>query len=1031
MHKSKLNRITESGVSMKKKLLVISTAICLALTTVAAPLNMVSAATDTTKAVTTATETKSEPEIGDVVSGFELTKVGYDTANKAWQYLFVHKKTGATMLVIQNSDTNRGFSISFNTPADNDKGANHIIEHSVLGGSKKYPSSNIIFDLTNTTYVSFVNAFTYQNMTMYPICSASEQQLLKSADIYLDAVYNPLLLSDQRIFEREGWRYELKSQSSDLTYNGIVYNEMQGNMGSIETASYYNAQKAIFPDSNQGYNSGGDPKQITKLTYKEVLSTYKKNYHPSNSFMVLYGDVDYEAFLTMIDKNYLSSYSKKNYAEERDTQKSFSKLLQKTYTFPVAKGEATVNKAVIDLVFAASDVKKLGEENYVALSTAVALLNLDNSALKQAMQKSGIAESYRISLGSDTFQPTIHFIATNADPSKKMDFYNLVLTELKKVVKNGLDSELVKASLRSIEFDKALGNDSNSAVESLASMSLYNNIMNDPLYDYNYYYKIVVAQLDDKILEKVIQKQIVSNKTAALTVTVPKAGLLESNAQAKAKELTKEKSSMNSKQLKAMVQKTTDFSTWNTQSTSAEVLKSLQAVTLKELTADVRDRNVKEREVGGVKLKTADANVDSVSSIYLTFDVSHLTAEELLYLKFYSDMLTNGMATATRTENQVQNDTALKAYGISTSLGVFANDKNDSSAHPVLGVNYYGFEDEYADTFALVSDLLLQSKISDISVYGSRTISNLKAQYQGMFAEPLNLALYRSLSYTSPSYRYYNYFYGLDYYNFVIRLEKQLQSAPKELVQKLEAVRTKALNRSNLTVLFAGEAEAQNKFAAELSAFTSKLSNESYPKVTLSLPKPAAKEAWIINSTVQYLCVNGALRANEVPISGKADAIAGILNNMMLTPEIRLKGGAYGVGAYFSANNYYAYTYRDTNYVTSLTTLGATDEFLKSVIPYVTPEVLENYKLSAYATATQSKGEINEALSSLLSRCQGVTTQDKLDALTDLKNVSVTDLQDYAGYLEKINSNLNYVVVAPKSEIEKNKDLFDTVITLP
>lgn len=1016
---------------MKNKLLVISTAICLALSTVAAPFNMVLAAEDKTQAATTATVTKAEPEIGDVVSGFELTKTGYDTSSKSWEYLFVHKKTGATILVIQNSDTNRGFSVSFHSPADNDKGANHIIEHSVLGGSKKYPSSNIIFDLTNTTYVSFVNAFTYQNMTMYPVCSASEEQLLKSADIYLDAVYHPLLLSDQRIFEREGWRYELKKEDAELTHNGIVYNEMQGNMGNIETAAYYNAKSAIFPDSSQGNNSGGNPQDITKLTYQEVLNTYKKNYHPSNSFMVLYGDVDYEVFLKMIDKNYLSSYSKKTYKEERDTQKSFTKLSQQTYTFPVAKGEATANKAVIDLVFAANDIKKLGAENFVALNTAVSLLNLDNSDLKQAMQKSGIGNSYKISIGADTFQPTIHFIATDADPAKKMEFYNLVMSELKKIVKNGMNSDLVKASLRSFEFDKALGNDSNSAVNSLMNASLYQNLMNDSLFDYNYYYKQVVGKLEDKILENVIQKQLVSNKTAALTVTAPKAGLLESNAKAKAKELSKEKASMTGKQIKALIQKTTDFITWNSQNTPAEVLKSLQAVTLKELTTDVRDRDIKEKTVGGVKLMTADANVDSVSSVFLNFDVSHLNAEELLYLKFYSDMISNGVATATRSESQVQNEIVQKTYNISTFLGAFADDKKDSSAHPIFGMNYYGFEDEYADTFDLVSDLLLQSNISDFSVYGTRTISNVKAQYKMLFAEPLNLALYRSLAYTSPSYRYYNYFNGLDYYNFVLSLEKQLSTTPGEVVKKLEAVRTKAFNQSNLTVLFAGAATAQNKFTSELPAFTKKLPNESYPKAALSLPVPSAKEAMVINSTVQYVCINGGLSANGVPISGKANVIAGILNNMMLTPEIRLKGGAYGVSAAFSGNNYFAYTYRDTNYVKSLATLGATDEFLKTIIPFVSADMLESYKLSAYASATANTGEINDALSSLLSRCQGVTAQDKADALTELKNVSLSDIQDYAGYLEKINGTLNYVVVAPKSEIDKNQDLFDNIITLP
>lgn len=268
---------------MKRKLLLFLTGLCLTVSTVASPLKAVSAETAepvTTEPTATAPVTteadKTAPKIGDVMNGFELLSIGNDAATKSIEYLFVHKKTGAKLLVMKNKDKNRGFSVKFNTPADNDKGTNHIIEHSVLGGSKKYPSSNIIFDISNTTYTSYANAYTYQNMTAFPICSESEEQLLKSADIYLDAVYHPLLLSDERIFEREGWRYELADQASGLTRNGIVYNEMQGNMGSIENTAYYNAMKAIFPDSNQGNISGGDPKEIENLTYQEVINTYKK-----------------------------------------------------------------------------------------------------------------------------------------------------------------------------------------------------------------------------------------------------------------------------------------------------------------------------------------------------------------------------------------------------------------------------------------------------------------------------------------------------------------------------------------------------------------------------------------------------------------------------------------------------------------------------------------------------------------------------------------------------------------------------------
>ena len=1005
---------------MTKKLFAILTVICLAFTTAATPI-----ATAVVKAETSSTE------VGDVISGFKLTQTGYEASTKSTQYLFVHEKTGAKLLVLKNSDKNRGFSIKFNTTADNDKGINHIIEHSVLGGSEKYPSSNILFDVMNTTYVSYANAFTYQNMTLFPICSASEEQLLKSADIYLDAVFHPLLLSEERIFEREGWRYDLVSKSSDITRNGIVYNEMQGNMGKIETAAYYNAQKAIFPDSNQGNAAGGDPEEITKLTYKEVVATYKKNYHPSNSFMVLYGDVDYEAFLKLINDNYLTSYTKQTFKPNRDTQKAFNKLSQKAFDFPVAAGEDTKNKSVIDLVFAASDIQELGIENFAGLSTVVSLLNLDNSSLKQAMLNSKIAESYSISMGKDTYQPTIHFTANNANPSKKKAFYQLVMTELKKVVENGLDTELVKSSLRSIDFSKALGNNSNTALNSIVNASLFDNLVGDSLVDTDAYYKKIVAKLDHKVLEGIIQDQIIENKTVVLTVTTPKAGLLEKNVKTTSAELAKIKAGMTKKQISSLVIKTSDFINWNNQKTSAKVLKSLQAVSLKDLPTEIRDRNISETTIDKTKLLTADADVEAVSSIYLNFDLSHLTAEELLYAKFYSDMITSGMDTTNRTESQVQNETALKAYQISSSVTVLMDDKNDTSAHPILGVSYYGFEDEYADTFNLVSDILMNSKVSDITSYGARTIANIKYQYQGLFAEPLSLAMYRALAYTSPTYQCYNYLYGMDYYQFVLSIEKQIAANPADVTKKLEAVRTKILNKSNLTVLFAGDTSAQDKFKIAMPKFTAKLSDTTYQKEVYALQTPAKREALAINSTVQYLCVNGSLSASKVTMSGKAHVIAGILNNLMLTPEIRLKGGAYGVGAYFGGNSYYAYTFRDSNFVKSLATIGGTDEFLKTISSQITEDMLESYKLSVYASSTQRTGEINEAQSALMSLCQGVTTQDRINSLKEIKETSVADIQIYADYLSKINADLNYVIVAPQSEIESNKDLFDAVIQLP
>ncbi len=1003
---------------MKKRVLFLVTAVCLFLTTILGSSKMVSAATT------------GELKTGDEIHGFKVKQTAYDSSTKSDEILFEHVKTGAKLLVIKNSDINRGFSIKFNTPADNDKGINHIIEHSVLGGSKKYPSSNIIFDVMNTTYVSFANAFTYQNMTMYPICSSNEKQLFKSADIYLDAVFNPLLLSDSRIFEREGFRNELKDAGSNLTYNGIVYSEMQGNLSSIEASAMINAKKAIFSGSNQGNIAGGSPSDIPTLTYQEVINTYKKNYHPSNSFMVLYGDVDYKAFLKMVNENYLSSYSKKKITIDRGTQKPFNKLSKKSYTVPAAAGTDTKNKSVIDLVFAINDMKELGMDNYIALSTAVSLLNVENSSFKQALMESKIGESYSISLDATTYQPSLHFIANNADPAKSNDFYHLVMKELKEVVKKGLDTELIKSSLRSIEFQEALGNNQSSAVNKMMTASLFDNLIGNSLVDVNSYYRKLVNKLDERVLEKVIEKYIVKNKLAALTVTTPEAGLLEKNQEAAAKALADKKASMTKKEISALVNKTAAFQEWNSKETPAAVLKSLRAVSLKDIEVELKDREIKETTVDGAHVLTANADMDKISSVSLGFDLSHLTPEELLYLRFYSDMIGNGMATTNRTESQVLNEIALKTNTISTAVSAIMDNKNGTSAHPVFIVDYYSFEDEYEDTFELVSDILLHSKITDIAGYGTRTIANVKADFKYQFAEPLNLALLRSMAYTSPLYRYSSYLNGLDYYKFVIQLEKEITNNPAEVAKKITEIRTKAFNKNNLNILFAGDESAQSAFKSAITGLTGKLPDAQYGKAVYSLPKPAKREALVINSTVQYVLVNASLSESNVPQSGKGNVIMNMLNNLLLTPEIRLKGGAYGASAAIMDNNYLAYTYRDNNYVNSMKTIGATDEFLKALTPYMTEETLESYKLSTYAAESPSTNELTDAYMSLLYHMQGISLQDRINRLTEIKESGIADIDTYAGYMEKLNENQNYVIVASPSDIETNKDMFDSIISL-
>lgn len=1018
-----INPIYERGYFMRKKLLSL-------LLTLSLTIGGIQGFPQVNAATVPKTEV-SLPKKNDLISGFKVTNVTYNSDSKTNEIQLAHVKSGAKMLILKNDSKNRGFAIGFNTPAENDKGINHILEHSILGGSKKYPSKNMIFDLLNTTYSSFANAFTYQNMTMYPVCSESETQLMKLTDIYMDSVYHPLIATDKKIFDREAWRYELKDANSPITQTGIVYNEMRGSFGDIATAAYYNGQKSIFPDTNQSNISGGKPESILTLTYDEFLKTYKTNYHPSNSFMVLYGDVNYPEYLNMLDKDYLSTYTKKQFKINRVEQIKFTKLVEKNYSYPASSNANTNNKSIIEVVFAAPDIKKIGIENYVGLSLVGTLLNLDSSTFKQSLTKSGIAESYSVSVGADTYQPTIHITATNADPSKKKAFYNLVMKELKSSVKNGLNQELIQSLFASLKFDKVLGTEGNKPENIMANACIHNNIFDTPLVNYQDYYTSIGTKLSSGYLEGLVDTYLVKNTHCALVTTTPKAGLLEKNEADQTKKLATKKASMSKTKINNLVKSTADFNTWNNQNTSKEVLASMNAVSAKDLPVEVKDYPIQDIPVDGYRQIIADADITGVGNIGFVFNEHHLDKEELMYMKFYADLLNSIIPAGKYKEDDLLNTIVKQTNGLGFAAQVYTNKNDDSNPYPAFTVTLNSLDEDYKENLLLIKDMLLHSDLDQLPVYGQRTITNLKAVYQQTFNNPLNLILLRSMAHTDETSKMANYLTGLDYYNFILTLEKDLTTKPKDVIEKLTKIRNKMFGKRDLTVLFAGGKQSQKLYLESLPAFTDKLSNETYPKAGYIFPTPAKREAFTTNTTVQYLIVNSGMGQHGIAYNGKYNVISSLITNLLLIPEIRLKGGAYGAAAGFNTTNYYAYTYRDNNFIQSLATIKSSGTFLDQIVPLLTQEDLDNYITSTFAMANvRPSGELSGASRSMYNRLCNYTTQDTIDLLNQIKSVTIDDIKSMSGEIDKLNSYSNYIVVAPENMIDQNREMFDTITPL-
>ena len=223
-------------------------------------------------------------------------------------YLLRHKKSGARVMVLENEDENKVFNIAFRTTPENSTGVAHIIEHTVLCGSRKFPSKDPFVELVKGSMNTFLNAMTYPDKTMFPVASCNDTDFANLMDVYLDAVFFPNIYKKEEIFRQEGWNYQIENPEDELVYNGVVYNEMKGAFSSPDDVLEREILNSLFPDNTYHYESGGDPECIPDLTYEEFLNFHRKYYHPSNSYIYLYGKMDFEERLNWLDQEYLSQF---------------------------------------------------------------------------------------------------------------------------------------------------------------------------------------------------------------------------------------------------------------------------------------------------------------------------------------------------------------------------------------------------------------------------------------------------------------------------------------------------------------------------------------------------------------------------------------------------------------------------------------------------------------------------------------------------------------------------------------------------
>ena len=369
----------------------------------------------------------------------------------SYGYILRHKKSGARVCVIANDDDNKVFSIGFRTPPEVETGVPHIIEHTTLCGSDKFPVKDPFMELAKGSLNTFLNAMTYPEKTLYPIASYNDQDFKNLMDVYLDAVFHPNITKYQEIFMQEGWHYELESEDAPLIINGVVYNEMKGAYSSPDEVLETAIEAALFPDNTYSKNSGGNPDHIPELTYEAYLEFYHKYYHPCNSYIYLYGDMDVEERLDWMDRNYLSQFEPAEIDSSIEKQKPFDEIRYIETEYPITDDDPEENNTYLSYNKVVADV--LDRELYQAFSVLdYVLVSAPGAPVRQALIDAGIGQDVYGSFEDGMLQPFFSIVAKNANKEDQERFVSIIEETLQKLVKEGLNQDALLAGINSTEF---------------------------------------------------------------------------------------------------------------------------------------------------------------------------------------------------------------------------------------------------------------------------------------------------------------------------------------------------------------------------------------------------------------------------------------------------------------------------------------------------------------------------------------------------------------------------------------------------
>ena len=944
-------------------------------------------------------------------------------------FILRHKKSGARIAILSNNDDNKVFYIGFRTPPEDETGVPHIIEHTTLCGSKKFPVKDPFIELAKGSLNTFLNAMTYPDKTVYPVASCNDQDFKNLMDVYLDAVFNPNITKYEEIFKQEGWHYELTGKDDELKINGVVYNEMKGAYSSPDEVLSSQIYRSLFPDNTYSKDSGGNPEYIPKLTYEAYLDFYHKYYHPSNSYIYLYGDMDVVERLEWLDKEYLSLYDYKKVNSEINKQPAFDEIKNVETQYSITMDDSQENKTYLSYNRVVGD--SLDEMLYQAFDVLdYALVSSPGAPVKQALIDAGIGDDVYGSYDAGILQPVFSFVAKNANASQADEFESIIENTLKEVVKTGINKEALLAGINSSEFKFREADFGQFPKGLLFGLNCLDSWLFDDMKPFIHleclgtFAKLRKA-VDTDYFEKLIQEYLLDNTHGSSVTVKPKRGLGNEREETLAKELSDYKASLSDEEIKKLIEDTEHLKKYQEEPSSDEDLRKLPMLTRADMKKNAMAFSNIEDELLDVKVVRHDIESNGIDYISFLFDAGDFAQSELGYLGFFTNAL-GLVSTEKYSYTDLANATNIYTGGISTGTASHPDIKDRNNFVFKFEVKLKVLEKNLDKALELMEQMLLSSDFTDTKRLGE-LVAQIKARLQANLSSSGHLvAAMRSMSSFSRYALYQDELKGVAFYRSICRIEKELSESPKSVSDKLAAIAKKLFARNRMLISFTGNNEAYGNAKPSLEKVIAGFNKMSAVGNQAEVHFNTAKEAFIDASQIQYVAKTGDFICEGYEYTGALRLLRIILSYDYLWINVRVKGGAYGcMNTFLRSGESYFVSYRDPNLSDTLDVYDRIPEYIKSFSPDerdMTKYIIGTF--SALDTPMNPEAKGSRSLSAYL---EGITYEQIQKERNEILNAQPEDIRRLADLVEAVLKKDSICVIGNENMIKESAGLFENV----